>query len=317
MLCSNIQCINSKFNELKIFIEELRETHNFEFSLICLQECQFNENDDVAQFKLDNYILIPQGKPKTPCSTRGGLITYVHEKFKSKTLSKLNTYSKQEGQLIQISPGELQKPLHLCNIYRPPREGNEHYKQFIQEFTPILIKIEKEKTESIITGDLNINLLKINEQELISEFFDTLTANSFYPKITMPTRFSNKQGTLIDNIFWKLTENSLNTTSGILIKKFSDHQPYFTFLHSLVNIEPPSKYIKINTQNDTALENFKQEITRKNIISRLDLNPNANPNKNYKILHTILEHAKETHMPSKTIKFNKKNTKSLNGLLLE
>ncbi len=65
--------------------------------------------------------------------------------------------------------------------------------------------MEKEKTESIITGDLNINLLKINERELISEFFDTLTANSFYPKITMPTRFSNKQGTLIDNIFCKLT----------------------------------------------------------------------------------------------------------------
>ncbi len=53
------------------FIEELRETHNFEFSSIYLQECQFNENYDVTQFKLDNYILIPQGIPKTPCSTKG------------------------------------------------------------------------------------------------------------------------------------------------------------------------------------------------------------------------------------------------------
>ncbi len=55
---SNIQCINSKFNELKIFIEELRKTHNFEFSSICLQDWQFYENDDVTQFKLDTYILI-------------------------------------------------------------------------------------------------------------------------------------------------------------------------------------------------------------------------------------------------------------------
>ncbi len=99
--------------------------------------------------------------------------------------------------------------------------------------------MEKEKTESIIAADFNINLLKINERDLISEFFDTLTANSFYPKITMPTRFSNKHGTLIDNLFCKLTEYSLNTTSGILIKTFSDHLPYFTFLHSLINIEPP------------------------------------------------------------------------------
>ncbi len=68
-----------------------------------------------------------------------------------------------------------------------------------------------------------------------------LTANSFYHKITMPTRFSNKHGTLIDNLFCKLTENSLNTTSRILIKKFLDHKPYFAFLHSLIKIEPPAR----------------------------------------------------------------------------
>ncbi len=69
--------------------------------------------------------------------------------------------------------------------------------------------MEKEKSESIITWDFKINLLKINVKNLISEFFDTLSANSFYPKIKMPTRFSNKNGTLIDNIFCKLTENTL------------------------------------------------------------------------------------------------------------
>ncbi len=92
----------------------------------------------------------------------------------------------------------------------------------------------------------------------------------------MPTRFSNKQGTLIEKKNCKLTENSLNTTSGILIKKFSRHQLInhtLNFLHSLLNIEPPPKYIKLNPQNGIALENFKKEIIRKNIISRLDLNP--------------------------------------------
>ncbi len=49
---------------------------------------------------------------------------------------------------------------------------------------------------------------------------------------------------------------------------------------------------------------------RKNIISKLDLNPYSNPNKIYKILHTILEHAKETPMSSKTIKFNKRKHKT-------
>ncbi len=62
---------NSKFKELKIFIEELRETHNFEFNSICLQECQFNETDDLTQFKLDNYIRITQGNPPNHVIQRG------------------------------------------------------------------------------------------------------------------------------------------------------------------------------------------------------------------------------------------------------
>ncbi len=136
-----------------------------------------------------------------------------------------------------------------------------------------------------------------------------LTANSFYPKITMPTRFSNRHGTLIDNLFCKLIENSLNTTSGILIKKFSDHQPYFTFLYSLINIEPPPEYIKMNTQNNTAIDNLKKEIMSKNLMDILNLNQNANPNKNYEIFHATVEHAKEIH--SKTIKFNKQKHKKI------
>ncbi len=38
----------------------------------------------------------------------------------------------------------------------------------------------------------------------------------------------------------------------------------------------------------------------------LDLNQNANPCKNYEILHSTLDNAKEIHMPSKTVKFNKR-----------
>ncbi len=59
------------------------------------------------------------------------------------------------------------------------------------------------------------------------------TNHSFYLKITLPTRLSNKHGTLIDNVLCKLTETTLDTTSRVLIKKFSDHQPYFTILKNI------------------------------------------------------------------------------------
>ena len=52
-----------------------------------------------------------------------------------------------------------------------------------------------------------------------------LCSLSFYPKITLPTRLSSHSGRLIDNVFCRLTNNTLHASSGILFKQLSDHQP--------------------------------------------------------------------------------------------
>ena len=74
------------------------------------------------------------------------------------------------------------------------------------------------KKEVIITGDFNINLLKINEKYIFCEFLKSLIGHSYFPKITFPTRFSRTSGTLIDNFFCKLTRATFDITSGILTK---------------------------------------------------------------------------------------------------
>ena len=96
-------------------------------------------------------------------------------------------------------------------------------------FQILSIQSARKTNEVIITGDFNIglNLLKIYERELFSEFLDTLVAHSFIPKITFPTRFTQTTGTLIDNLFCKLTLQITDIKPGIFIKQFSDHQPYF------------------------------------------------------------------------------------------
>ncbi len=302
---TNIQNIKTKFDELKIFLDDLRERHNFEFSVICLQECQFSEKENLTRLKLNNYKPIPQGhKLKNPCSTKGGLFIYLHENFKGTTINTLH-YSTWEGQVIKITNGGLERSISLANIYRPPNDINEKYRQFIQEISPILASLEHENSECMVLGDFNINLLKLNEKEVFEEFFDTLTENSFYPKITMPTRFTIKHGTLIDNIFCKLTDKSIDTTSGILIKKFSDHQPYFSFLTKLLHKEPPCKYVKLNTQNIEAIQKFENELISVKLVEKMDINPLSDPNISYNILHTAIETAKNEHIPCKLVKFNK------------
>ncbi len=231
---SNMQCIGSKFDELKILIEDIKVNHDFEFSAICLHECQFKETDSITQFELDNYKLISQGKPNNPCSTKGGLIIYLNNKFQVPPKITLNTFTTWEGQVIKINNSVLKKPIILGNICRPPKDNNAKYRQFIEEIAPILSSLENKNSECIIVGDLNINLLKVNEKEIFGEFFDTLTENSFYPKITLPTRFLNKHGTLIDHLFCKLTDKSKNPTSGIPSFFFFFNKIVFTFVIHII-----------------------------------------------------------------------------------
>ena len=44
----------------------------------------------------------------------------------------------------------------------------------------------------VVAGDFNIDLLKINVNAVIGDYFNSLVAQSFFPQITLPTRFSDK-----------------------------------------------------------------------------------------------------------------------------
>ncbi len=110
-------------------------------------------------------------------------------------------------------------PINIGNIYHPNKDILEKYNKCINGFGQILNTLETNNNEVIITGDFNIDLLKINEKHVLSVHCDILTNHSFYPKITLPTRISDKHGTLIDNFICKLTKTTLDTTSGILITK--------------------------------------------------------------------------------------------------
>ncbi len=105
-----------------------------------------------------------------------------------------------------------------------------------------------------------------------------LTSHSFYPKITLPTRLSNNHATLIDNLFCKLTETTLDTTSGILIKRFSDHQPYFILLNNIKHNTHKPKYIKLSKQDTESIQGFHQEIL--NSAKFLNLNNNYDMDQN-------------------------------------
>ena len=101
----------------------------------------------------------------------------------------------------------------------------DQIRQFINELSMVLSTIERKNHDVLLAGDFNINLLKLNENQICSEFFDSLLAHSFLPQITVPTRFCQFSHTLIDNFFFKSNTLAPKTIAGVFLKKLSDHQP--------------------------------------------------------------------------------------------
>ena len=143
----------------------------------------------------------------------------------------------------------------------------------------------------ILSGDFNINLLKISEKIMYANFFDMLTANSLLPNIAYPTRSTQTSATLIDNIF----SNSLGDIvfSGIIANKsIFDHQIIFSSFDSLTSLKLPlnapttSKFIDYDA--------LKIEI-KNSIYCKLNLNIDEDPNTNYNILESALVTAIKKH----------------------
>ena len=101
--------IDAKFTELQAFIVDL-ESSNFNFGVICLQESWLNANDDTTVIELEHYNCVIQGKT---CSSKGGLMMYIHEKFNYKIKTYGNRCNNWESQIVELSGGGLSKPITI------------------------------------------------------------------------------------------------------------------------------------------------------------------------------------------------------------
>jgi len=171
----------------------------------------------------------------------------------------------------------------------------------------------------VVTGDFNIDLLKLNDRAIVHEYFETFLSNGFIPKITFPTRLTVRSATLIDNIYVKLSDNFSQSTAGILYQNISDHQPCFVALDYLSTPVIPTKYVKISTKSPAALENFMNELENTCTLDKFVTAFDSDPNANYEILHNLLLQGMNKHLPIKTVRFNKykhkKNKWVTTGLL--
>ncbi len=125
----------------------------------------------------------------------------------------------------------------------------------------------------------------------------------------MYTGLSNNHATLIDNFFCKLTETTLDTTSGIPIEMFLDHQPYFILLSNIKHKMHKPKYIKQSKENIESIQGFHQEILNSAKLLNLNIKYDMDSSIKYDVLHEIIQQTTIKHMSEKPVTFNKYNDK--------
>ena len=306
ILSINCQCLQAKHDTLNIYLEKFQK-HNCAFSAVCIQETWLNAKSDFSLFNINGYQLVAE--PATS-SVHGGVAVYLHNSFEYKILNNFASTETYDCIFIEISGKDSDdtlddKKIIVGNIYRPPRDDIENYRIFTNDINRILNHLQRTKCEVIITGDFNIDLLKINERNIYNDYFDVILSNGFVPKITFPTRVTANSQTLIDNILVKLSTNFSSANAGILTHQIADQCSCFIALDYLKFRRNPTKYIKLCNTSPKAINDFKSEIHSLNIINKLNKNIDNNPEVNYNILSEHISKALNKHIPTVITKFKK------------
>ena len=149
ILSLNAQSLNAKFYNVQILIETLQE-QNIKLHAICFQESWLDDNS------ISTYCnCFAQGKR---CSA------HVDTSMNASVIDTENKSAVWESLFVSIKGSVRNKDITLGNIYRPPKDNNNkiNIDQFTSELDPILTKICEGNSDSVIVGDFNINLLKVD-----------------------------------------------------------------------------------------------------------------------------------------------------------
>ena len=130
-----------------------------------------------------------------------------------------------------------------------------------------------------------------------------MVSAGYLPRISLPTRVTDHSATLIDNIFSTVLDDS---KSGVITNNISDHQMIYTYSTEKKYSPHQSKFIEVENNSRDAVELFLSKLRDSDIVGKMDLNKNANPNKNFEIFIYNFTKLKQQYMPRKRVRYDKK-----------
>ena len=158
----------------------------------------------------------------------------------------------------------------IAVVYRHPGSGAGDINRFNDSMQKMLDTVNKKKSPFYIMGDFNIDidLLKISNNETIRQYANTLLGSMCKCLIDLPTRVTPISKTLLDHIYSNDTKSRIN--SGILVTDISDHFPVFAITSKMKPLCNKLAHYYVRDMNK-----FDLEILLEQLNYRLDIVHNA------------------------------------------
>ena len=190
----------------------------------------------------------------------------------------------------------------ISAIYRP-RSKHENIEEFMREINPILNSSIFKRSNSILIGDININLLDHVVDKPTNDFLNMMQTFNYLPLITRPTRFAEgnqiASPSLLDHIYVNFTSPLV---AGILHHKITDHLPIYLHLNT-PNISSTLHTINFRVFSEYSKQMFTRALTN---VFWEELLIHENVNDNFDVFFQTFENLYDTHFPIKTKKVTHK-----------
>ena len=152
--------------------------------------------------------------------------------------------------------GSCRKNSIIGVIYRSPSFPS--IQDFNDTLSQLLDRITLENKNIILTGDINIDLLKSNSNRLATNYLDMMMSHNLIPCITLPTRITQSTASLIDHIFTNVIPK--NSTAGTLISDITDHFSNFILIDISKQKLSHPKFVSYRKINEKTLKSLNEAL---------------------------------------------------------
>ncbi len=249
----NINSLRNKLSELAIAM------HKFKITVMVLTESKLNRSDITTRLMIDGYN-IARFDNEFGKEHGGGIVLYISHKCAYNHIDLVFAYPKikfpknTEVKLTCVKPPHSRR-IMLVTIYKPPQV--KQLVNFTTALEELLVQIQSDKYDVILTGDMNIDLH--GDSNTAFQMLNITKSVGLKQVISQATRVTSSTSKLLDHMY--VPNNDNFSVNGVLkVNGLSDHEMIFTIRKNVKLDKLENQIVAARSWNNVDFEVIGKEL---------------------------------------------------------